>query len=753
VAKNLVQSARQALAEGRARDCERMAKKNLQPGADQLAWLQLLIDALRVQRKHDDLIKVLLQIESVNDASFVLHKELLELLVQTGQAKRALAIANRWLATMPAEPAAYRLASLAHRLTGAPQTALELAQQTAQLAWRFSGDAIAALNDLCAASHRAGRQEEALAHGAAFIGWLQKLRFPDGTAAFEVFDYQALAAHGERQFVLGWCWLPAIFATCGETEWHAVALRVLQRSREGGPQSRSPDWLEPDEWDRLGALANRGALPISFRTAMLRACGMSTAGPVEWNRRMFERCLLPAFARTWETREWALALSLNQWYAFTYAKQPQTEAHAVACYGRFADSTPESFPEVSDLRKTWPEGCSQVAFVTDYGVNASSPIHLLYALLRSGEWRSAGIMPTLISLVTENPTIAEFDLIGVPWVVVTKTVHDVLAPFPHGFAKLAGCLDERKIDTLVLFNSSEALRLVLGRARLAPAQVDFSTGFHYPLAGEIDGGISMAGARYETGRKINGDAWRMLPAIGVKMDFPGGKASAAQIRRRWPAGKVLLGTLATPAKINNDAFLDTVANILAACPNAIYLWCGSEQLGPVQDGLQARGIAGRCAFMGYVDQTMFASLLDLHLDSHPFPTGVAARTMASAGTAQVLWCGSGAAGSLGDEILPVLEGKMGAGAQAELEAIFGSPGDGDALPFTRDPAQYAALAIRLVQDAAARQRAGTAMKRYAEQYIENVDAVVRQMIGHLRSIGDERGLQQNPTQDTFYENR
>src|SRR6185436_14508130 len=98
------------------------------------------------------------------------------------------------------------------------------------------------------------------------------------------------------------------------------------------------------------------------------------------------------------------------------------------------------------------------------------------------------------------------------------------------------------------------------------------------------------------------------------------KAPAArEVRASLGARGPVYGSFGREEKLNSPAFLDAVVAILRRVPGAVFLWTGRVQHPEIQKRFEAAGVAARCRFIGWVDTKLYAQVIDVFLDSFPFP--------------------------------------------------------------------------------------------------------------------------------------
>jgi hypothetical protein len=153
-------------------------------------------------------------------------------------------------------------------------------------------------------------------------------------------------------------------------------------------------------------------------------------------------------------------------------------------------------------------------------------------------------------------------------------------------------------------------------------------------------------------------------------------------------------------------------------------------------------IGERCVYRGTVSVEIYAKVLDIHLDSFPFPTGLTLCDTMSAGQAFV-WLNSDVtkANGVPPLVAPLVRGEVGTAAeQAMAKSIFTDPESGESLlPLARNVEQYEALCSRMIVDSVFRQKVGAAGRKYMQNFLHDVRAPARVFSSHILDVIGEAG--------------
>jgi len=171
-----------------------------------------------------------------------------------------------------------------------------------------------------------------------------------------------------------------------------------------------------------------------------------------------------------------------------------------------------------------------------------------------------------------------------------------------------------KIDTLVIQNG-RAESTFLFTTRTAKKQIFWSHGnAMYDVKG-IDKRIShfaQHNSKYEFELfNIPTDLEKYNPKIDQN--------EVQIIRDKYPKDAFILGYIGRLIKIEDEEYLETIANIMKQNPNTIFLACGSGDKCSIEKKATELGIGDRFYFTGHIDSHIYGHVIDLYLS--PFKNG------------------------------------------------------------------------------------------------------------------------------------
>jgi hypothetical protein len=259
---------------------------------------------------------------------------------------------------------------------------------------------------------------------------------------------------------------------------------------------------------------------------------------------------------------------------------------------------------------------------------------------------------------------------------------------------------------------------------LAPVQVMWSLRYHPVRMPEIDGYLTY-GSWGEEARVFHGQRWVVCPvplALDPRRPAPN---EVAALRARFPE-KVLLGTLAREEKIDSRPFLESVAAILRRNPQCGYIWTGQARHPGVASFLEQHGVSGRCHFVGWVDTPLYASILDVFLETFPLGCGITGYQALAAGVPLVSYLDANTV--FGMQYWSGLMARAGDRSRVTRELLDEYP-----VLCARDPEEYAALVSRLVSDPAFRDEWRARESRFFD---EEIAGIARYSKRFFEAIGD-----------------
>jgi glycosyltransferase involved in cell wall biosynthesis len=275
--------------------------------------------------------------------------------------------------------------------------------------------------------------------------------------------------------------------------------------------------------------------------------------------------------------------------------------------------------------------------------------------------------------------------------------------------------------------------------RIAPAQIFFAMKYHSLALPEIDGYMTggSVGQRFRT---IEGRQWRAGQTRFGDLYDPNLAALAAETRAQYGTDRLVMGCIGRDDKINSPAFLDAVCTLLKKYPRTVFLWTGYTRLPAIQKHFENAGVADRCHYIGWVNTKLYAQVLDIFLDSFPFPCGLTALQAMAAGT-PIVFYNSEEVLNIGIPLLinPVFNGEAGSEEEKRrIAEVFHARSPRPLYLMANTPAEYVEMASRLIEDVDHRQAVGNAVRTFTEEFLSASEPCGRTYQRHIVEVIEDK---------------
>jgi hypothetical protein len=435
----------------------------------------------------------------------------------------------------------------------------------------------------------------------------------------------------------------------------------------------------------------------------------------------------------------AVALLLETHAYGYYVLREENEERFRRSFSLWMDDMRQAGRRAAERLKPLPapakQDASGVAFYLQSGSILAHTRLLLDFLEAHAALQRPMIRPFVFLRGKAHPELSSrLSAIGVPCCELEAQVGDGQAAYFDCLLALRGHIAEKRIAAVVWV--SVAVHMAFAFAlRVAPVQIWWALKYHSLELPEADGYLTSGSAG--STKLVGGKPWRSSPLASDDWYRPQLAARAAEVRAQYAQHELLFACLGRTEKMNSESFLAAVAEILRACPRAGFLWTGRDRSPEIQRRFEQLGVAARCHFIGWVDTKLYAQVLDIFLDSFPFPCGFTLYEAMAAGKPVVAYASAEAAetglhGLLG----PLLAGETG--TAAEQEAARGMFSE-SLYSCASDPAHYVALALRLGGNSDLRARAGDAHRKFVGAFLSDRERMARTLGTHLVEIIDQAG--------------
>jgi len=271
--------------------------------------------------------------------------------------------------------------------------------------------------------------------------------------------------------------------------------------------------------------------------------------------------------------------------------------------------------------------------------------------------------------------------------------------------------------------------------RVAPLQLWWSMKYHITPPDGTD--VCIALDNFLPGKSLDGVWWRTIPGSIQHQSNPSSDVTAANIRQAFPPNTIVLGTLGREEKLIGADYLNAICQVLSACPQTIFLYTGRAQRYEIVNTFRQSGLEHRTRFIGWVDTEVYARVIDVFLDSFPFPCGQTIAQAMSAGRGVVMYESADSLETgLPGSISPVLRHSAPCeeALRKELTTVFTHQTTGDLYLCAEDPKEYTDMAIRLVRDSAFRNLCATANQQFIQKFMSDPGRTSRQLVTLLDEL-------------------
>jgi len=469
--------------------------------------------------------------------------------------------------------------------------------------------------------------------------------------------------------------------------------------------------------------------------ASLRLLDFSSGADPAWLETVMSRVVLPWMRRAAEADRFGLALMLETQAYGAYVIAQESEEHFSRAFARWSDfmraagrRAAAAAPLAARAPRREPP---RVAFFLHSG-GLLAHTRVLFEFLDA--LRVLQPRPLEAVIFHRGKASAEFTrraaALGVPCHALAGS--GAAGEDYEALLALRRQIAEQGITAVVWVSVATHMGFAFAM-RVAPVQIWWALKYHSLAFAEIDGRLTAASAGAT--KRVGGALWRSAPLAADDWFRPELAASAAQLRARYAEHDLLFACLGREEKLNSEPFLEAVAQVLQACPQAGFLWTGRERLASIEARLQALGVGARCHFIGWVDTKLYAQVIDVFLDSFPFPCAFTLYEAMAAGKAVVSFASAESAETgLNGLLGPLLTGESGTPQeQARARAIYGDAPH--RLFFCAErPARYVELAVKLAADPALRRAAGEANRAFVHAFLSDRERMARTVAGHLLEL-------------------
>lgn len=441
----------------------------------------------------------------------------------------------------------------------------------------------------------------------------------------------------------------------------------------------------------------------------------------------YDSFCLPMMLRLLEKEQWEVALQLEKYIYSHYVKRFESEAHFSHCFDRWTPAMIKAGRAVAlqhPIATTDAQKASKkIALIMP---DACLLAHVEVLLNMLCGYRQLDQQPFEFSLYVISGRHAgmhaRFTELGVPVAYL-----DDAMPQASLLDKLIGMKQTfvtQAIGTVAWLSLAPLLAFAFAM-RLAPRQIWWAMKYHALKLEECN--LHLTSLIPEAKRVLGGTVWHGAFYSRDRWFFPEHTQAAQNARTRFGDYAVVLGTFGREEKIDKPEFLDAVADILQAHPDACYLWTGRTESASVKAHFSRRGVLSQTFFIGWVNTMVYAQVIDVFLDSFPFGCGYTLLETMAAGKPAVFHVMDDPEHltNLYTMIAPLQTAPGEDGDR--FREIFGQNG----FLVASNRAEYVQIAASLINVPEHRREAGEKYRRFVEAFVSDNRHTARQFIQHL----------------------
>jgi hypothetical protein len=181
----------------------------------------------------------------------------------------------------------------------------------------------------------------------------------------------------------------------------------------------------------------------------------------------------------------------------------------------------------------------------------------------------------------------------------------------------------------------------------------------------------------------------------------------------------IVGVLAREQKMQDKRYIEAVANILKNNPTTLFVWTGMQHDPTIQSFIDEVGIQEKSKYLGWIDTAVYSHVIDIFLDTFPFPCGVTLYQAMAAGKASISLRTSDAINmGIHGQLLSVFEDlpqyKIEEPGASKLREIFGQKGE--CFLCYEHVDEYVTMAGKLINNKDFRISIGNANQLFAKEF-------------------------------------
>jgi|688.fasta_scaffold133482_2 hypothetical protein len=270
--------------------------------------------------------------------------------------------------------------------------------------------------------------------------------------------------------------------------------------------------------------------------------------------------------------------------------------------------------------------------------------------------------------------------------------------------------------------------------RIAPIQVWWSMKYHKYKIPEIDFYLT-GGSFGENFRITNETKWLVAPGAFSNLVDSSLSSQALIYKKSLGKNKIILGSFGREEKLRSNDFLYSVCNILKSNPNTIFLWTGRSRDTYIHNFFENYDVINQTIFIGWVNTKLYAHVIDIFLDSFPFPAGLTIYEAMALGVPTVLFRVPDNNLGIHANLNNLYYGFSGSlFDQKRVQEIFKKDSSEGLLLLANNKEEYIDYANKLINDIIFREKVGCAGKYFIDEYMSDISKMANGYALHISNI-------------------
>ena len=461
---------------------------------------------------------------------------------------------------------------------------------------------------------------------------------------------------------------------------------------------------------------------------IFRGLGFTEAEDPVWKDFVFERFSLPVLQHLINERMYDMALIVEELVFLHYLRSGGTD-----CEARFTKSTRKWYPSMERLGKA-------LAIEKKLKVNDKLRLHnnkiaffihsesmlahvgTVFSILESYKQRGArGFEATIISFSGCNQEMRQkfesynVQVISLQELFPASTIH-------QRYLYLKEFLVEQEIEILIWVCLTVHMSFAFG-LRIAPIQIWYTSSYYRGLINkEIDKRVLttvLADGVFEGGNRWDILNFSITSLCKNEADI---RYEIESLKKSLLGDKFhnIIGVLAREQKLQDKSYIEAIAQVLKRNSDTLFVWTGTRHDETVQRYIRDFDIADQSKYIGWIDTSIYVHVLDVFMDTFPFPCGLTLYQAMAAGKASVSLrtddaMSMGIHGQLSSVFDPSGDFVFEEERAARIRQIFGDDGHLFLLMSTVD--EYVEAASLLISNRNQRTAVGDANRDLAEEFL------------------------------------